>query len=61
MDGLSRYITFGYRPRIVEIKEWLQLSHKGLISKCGIEMCEQEEVLVGKLGKPRHNYAYQVW
>ena len=24
-------------------------------------MPKQEEVVVGKLGKPRHNYAYQVW
>ena len=60
-EGLKpRYITFGYRKKVQDLKEWVAVSRTENEIK-GISMCDVVLKSVGRMFKARHYFSYQVY
>ena len=55
-----RYITFGYRKKVQDLKEWLAVSKTDDKIK-GINTCEVAIKCVGRMFKARHCFSYEVF
>ena len=55
-----RYITFGYRKKVQDLKEWLAVNKTENDIK-GINTCEVAIKRVGRMFKARHYFSYQVF
>lgn len=53
-------MTFGYRKRVQEIKEWISIAPSDYKIK-GIGTCDVNLKVVGRMHKARHYFSYQVY